>query len=110
MTNDEYPKPAMQAPGWMTIEIAELTRLRKIEADARAAGMLTEDGALIVPGMPVWVPGKWPMNGIDGDAFIVGTNNGHATVDGWMLSALRSYVGKPYSTRAAAEAAKKEQP
>jgi hypothetical protein len=47
MTSDEYPKPAMQAPGWMTIEITELDRLRKIESDARAAGLIDEKGEVV---------------------------------------------------------------
>lgn len=99
-------------PATTIVPVAELARLRKIEADAKAAGQITADGRLITVGMNCYVdmgdiigcgvlsidfddengPGAPPVVNLrteDGDEFAIG-------------------VERVYSTREAAEAARKE--
>lgn len=95
------------AAGVQYVRADELARLRKMEKSARDAGMLTEDGVLITPGVQVWVPGKRPVDDVLGNgAYVIG-NIDHPAARGHLLSAFRVGVGQPYSTREAAEAARK---
>lgn len=100
----------MAAAGLTTIETAELTRLRKIEADAKAAGLLDDKGEVRK------VLGTLPLTA---DGYVIGTN---ADLYSWWVpqypgdkgicqhssaSPLVSALHQCYSTRAAAEAASK---
>ncbi len=94
-----------EAVSWMA---EQLERLRAIEQAAREAGLLTEDGALIVPGMRVWVPGLKPSNDDGSGSWVIGSIDHKESVierQGWLLSQFRKHVGNPYSTPEAAEAA-----
>lgn len=93
--------------------IAELTRLRQIEADAKAAGQITRDGKSAGIGAKVWHPKHGIICGfveVDGDsntvaAFRRGFWDGFGErPEGW-----NDYpVSDCYSTPEAAEAAREE--
>jgi hypothetical protein len=84
--------------------IAELTRLRQIEADAKAAGQITRDGKFARLGMKVW----HPKHAKPSECFIEHPEDGFSIEIEEGEKFFYCPVSDCYSTREAAEAAREE--
>jgi hypothetical protein len=83
---------------------AELARLRKIEADAKAAGQITRDGKFARLGMKVW----HPKHAKPSECFIEHPEDGFSIEIEEGEKFFYCPVSDCYSTREAAEAAREE--